>query len=141
MTDNPAARAARANIHPSTLNEMAKVASYNPMEDVGAARFTTGGPCGAIPDDHSKQQAPRNVPSGTGWQHEVPLSNPPGTAICDRLMDAQDAKDRAALVAQAAPKACTTLEQQLLVITKQLEVLMLLRARDEQQVPAKKKQK
>jgi hypothetical protein len=32
---------------------------------------------------------------GSGWQKPVPLSNPPGVAICDQLMDAQDAIDRA----------------------------------------------
>jgi hypothetical protein len=41
----------------------------------------------------------RGVPGGgTGWAREVELSPPPGVAACDRLMDAQDAKDRAALI-------------------------------------------
>jgi hypothetical protein len=35
--------------------------------------------------------------SGTGWQAPTPLSNPPGVAQADRLMDAQDARDRAEL--------------------------------------------
>jgi hypothetical protein len=32
--------------------------------------------------------------SGTGWQAPIPLPNPPGTAILDRIMDHQDAVDR-----------------------------------------------
>jgi hypothetical protein len=39
-----------------------------------------------------------NVPgSGTGWAHEVKLSNTPGVAQADRLMDEQDRRDRAEL--------------------------------------------
>jgi hypothetical protein len=34
----------------------------------------------------------------SGWANEVPLSPPPGINHCDRLMDHQDAKDRAALI-------------------------------------------
>jgi hypothetical protein len=40
--------------------------------------------------------------SGTGWAREIPLSNPPGVAILDRIMDAQDAKDRHELMVQEA---------------------------------------
>jgi len=44
-----------------------------------------------------------NVPgSGTGWAHETPLGPPPGVAQADRLMDAQDAKDRAELIEREA---------------------------------------
>jgi hypothetical protein len=38
----------------------------------------------------------------SGWREPAPLSNPPGVAIADRLMDAQDARDRAELIAQEA---------------------------------------
>jgi hypothetical protein len=31
----------------------------------------------------------------SGWRDAQPLSNPPGVALADRLMDHQDAKDRA----------------------------------------------
>jgi hypothetical protein len=31
---------------------------------------------------------------GTGWQNPTPLSNPPGVAICDQMMDVQDALDK-----------------------------------------------
>jgi hypothetical protein len=35
---------------------------------------------------------------GSGWRDEVPLGPPPGIEHCDRLVDAQDAKDRAELI-------------------------------------------
>jgi hypothetical protein len=31
---------------------------------------------------------------GSGWQNPTPLSNPPGVAICDQMMDVQDALDK-----------------------------------------------
>jgi hypothetical protein len=39
---------------------------------------------------------------GSGWRDPAPLGPPPGIAQADRLMDAQDAKDRAELIAQEA---------------------------------------
>lgn len=35
---------------------------------------------------------------GTGWMKETPLGPPPGVAQADRLMDAQDRRDRAELI-------------------------------------------
>jgi hypothetical protein len=68
------------------------------------ARAPTG-PAGTIPSSTQVTggRAPANVPgSGTGWAHEIPLSPPPGVPQSDRLMDAQDAKDRAELVERDA---------------------------------------
>ena len=42
------------------------------------------------------------VKRGSGWRDEVPLGPPPGIEHCDRLMDAQDAKDRAELAMKLA---------------------------------------
>jgi hypothetical protein len=39
---------------------------------------------------------------GTGWRDEIPLSSPPGVAIADKLMDAQDRIDRAELAMRLA---------------------------------------
>jgi hypothetical protein len=39
---------------------------------------------------------------GTGWVAPTPLRPPPGVAQADRLMDAQDAKDRAELIERDA---------------------------------------
>ena len=40
--------------------------------------------------------------SGTGWAHEIPLSPPPGVQQSDKLVDAQDAGDRAELIKRDA---------------------------------------
>jgi hypothetical protein len=42
---------------------------------------------------------------GTGWADFTPISSPPGVALCDRMLDAQDARDRAELVATAVDRA------------------------------------
>jgi hypothetical protein len=99
MTNSPE-HSARANIPASALRDMTSV-GYDARADLGAYRFSHS-PCGAIPTDHSAQQVSRtSAPGdGTGWQHEIPISNPPGTAQCDKLMDAADARDRAAAAAQ-----------------------------------------
>jgi hypothetical protein len=41
---------------------------------------------------------------GTGWREAAPLGPPPGVAAADRLMDAQDAKDRHALIMEEAQR-------------------------------------
>jgi hypothetical protein len=41
-------------------------------------------------------------PNTNGWREPSPITPPLGVAACDRLMDAQDAKDRAELIAQEA---------------------------------------
>jgi hypothetical protein len=41
-----------------------------------------------------------NAGDGTGWRESSPLSNPPGTALADKLMDAQNRRDRAERIAQ-----------------------------------------
>jgi hypothetical protein len=142
---NNAERMARANIPASALRDMERVGSYNVMEDIAAARFTTGGPAPAIPEDRSKQIQRANPPGdGSGWRADGPFGHnnqhpTPGVAQSDRIADAFAAQDRAELQQKLAPQTSSTLEQQLLVITKQLEVLMLLRERNEQQAAAKKK--
>jgi hypothetical protein len=142
MADNPAERAARANIPASALRDMTAVA-YDARADVRAFGFATGGPAPAIPEDRSKQVSRPNSPGdGSGWRSDVPFGHnnqhpTPGVAAADRIADAFAARDRAELKQKLAPQASTTLEQQLLVITKQLEVLMLLRDRAEQQAAAK----
>jgi hypothetical protein len=46
--------------------------------------------------------APGIPSSGTGWAPAIPLSSPAHVAACDRLMDAQDQKDRQELIMQKA---------------------------------------
>ena len=54
---------------------------------------------GAIP---SSQQVSNVRGAGGPWQHEIPIGPPPGVNYADRLMDAQDARDRAELIERDA---------------------------------------
>src|SRR6266851_594010 len=45
----------------------------------------------------AKPEAAEPVRRGSGWAPERPLDPPPGVAIMDQMMDAQDAVDRSAL--------------------------------------------
>jgi hypothetical protein len=49
----------------------------------------------------SSSQMVSNV-RGSGWAREIPIGPPPGVNYADRLMDAQDAKDRHERIAQDA---------------------------------------
>jgi hypothetical protein len=42
--------------------------------------------------------------SNTGWRDAPPLTSPPGVALADRLMDAQDARDRHELMLAEAKR-------------------------------------
>jgi hypothetical protein len=55
---------------------------------------------GVIPS--SQQLTGIRAGGGSGWAREIPLSPPPGVAQADRLMDAQDQRDRAELIARDA---------------------------------------
>jgi hypothetical protein len=39
-------------------------------------------------------EKPRAKERGSGWQAPSPLESPPGVAICDQMMDVQDALDK-----------------------------------------------
>jgi hypothetical protein len=97
-----AERSARANIPKSALDAMT---AYDARGDLRAYGFARS-PCGAIPTDHSKQQVARKAPGdGTGWRGDVPFGHTgqhptPHVAQCDRLVDAQDARDKAAAQTQ-----------------------------------------
>ena len=53
-------------------------------------------------DGHDTGRAARTTTGGTGWVDPVPLGAPPGVALCDRMMDAADAKARVELIVNAA---------------------------------------
>jgi len=95
-------------MHPSVYRDMA-------MDDATArsiVRDHYGAPSGpsmsGIPSSQTVTGVrpgggPANVPGGgSGWVQPVSLSNPPGVALADRLMDAQDARDRAELIEREA---------------------------------------
>jgi hypothetical protein len=90
----------------STMMEMARVVPTGMLRDiVHDNRAPTGRP-GMIPNSQQASSSgggAANVPgSGTGWARETPLGPPPGVNYADRLMDAQDQKDRAELLEREA---------------------------------------
>jgi hypothetical protein len=90
---------------PSALRAMVAAEPRNFMRDVVRDNRAPSTPTGAIPRSQqaSSGGGPVNVPgSGTNWGHSTPLGPPPGVAQADRLMDAQDAKDRAELIEREA---------------------------------------
>jgi hypothetical protein len=59
------------------------------------ARAPTGRP-GVIPDSQQPSNVrPAGGERGSGWAHEIPLSNPPGTHLVDALCIADDVRQRA----------------------------------------------
>ena len=101
------AREARANAHqflsPSQIREMDAACDPATARDLwqhGTVQGPSGhGVSGQVTGVRAHGGA--NVAgSGTGWAREIELRPPPGVAQADRLMDAQDARDRAALIEQ-----------------------------------------
>jgi hypothetical protein len=98
------ARMAHA-IHPATVRDLAGGVTDADCRDIVRASHAPTGPSAMSPSTPPVTAGgrPANVPgSGTGWAHSAPLGPPPGVAQADRLMDAQDAKDRAELIRQEA---------------------------------------
>jgi hypothetical protein len=97
---------ARMSMPPSALRAMVEAVPDRMLRDiVRDNRNAPTGPTGAIPRSQQVTGGggPANVPgSGTGWGHSTPIGPPPGVAQADRLMDAQDQKDRAELVEREA---------------------------------------
>jgi hypothetical protein len=85
---------------PSALQDMAAAEPKGFMSGVLHDNRAPTGPSsqGVIP---STQQVSNVHPGGgsatPGWVAPTPLSNPPGVALADRLMDEQDRRDRAEL--------------------------------------------
>jgi hypothetical protein len=104
------ARERRANsfrFSPAVQREMNAACGTNDLKDLVQASHRPQGPSsqGVIPSSQTLTgvRGPgRGFPAGdgAGWREATPLSNPPGVAQADRLMDAQDARDRAARIAE-----------------------------------------
>jgi hypothetical protein len=88
---------------PSALRAMAQDPCNQVMRGVIQDRHAPTGRPGMIPSSQQGGGGPAHVPGGgTGWVQPAPLGPPPGVAQADRLMDHQDAKDRAELIEREA---------------------------------------
>jgi hypothetical protein len=96
----------RMTMPASTLREMANCVPDSMVKGIALrdSRAPTGPSAqGIIPS--SQMVSSTRVGNNTGgWAREIPLTNPPGVAHADRLMDAQDARDRHDLMVQEAQR-------------------------------------
>jgi hypothetical protein len=110
---------------PSAVRYFADGVSAADCADLRRASHRPTGPSPMAPSSPPVTSGgrPANVPGGgTGWAHSAPLGPPPGVAQADRLMDAQDAKDRAELIRQEAKlKAMQKLADQTEALAKLAE--------------------
>ena len=114
---------------PSALRAMVAAEPRGFMQGVVRDNRAPTGPAGMIPRAQSTGgSGPANVAgSGTGWSATTPLSPPPGVAQADRLMDAQDQRDRAALIEREARfTAMEKLAKQTETMRQQTEALAKL---------------
>jgi hypothetical protein len=106
---------------PSAVRYFADGVTAADCADLRRASHSPIGPSPMSPSSPPVSGARRGVAgSGTGWAHSAPLGPPPGVAQADRLMDAQDAKDRAELIRQEAQ------QRALAKLAKQTEALAKL---------------
>ena len=81
---------------PSALREMVRVVPERRDVANDAPRASSQpSPPSSTPPWRPQEPTPR----GTGWADFVPITQPPGVAICDAMLDAQDRRDRAELIA------------------------------------------
>jgi hypothetical protein len=115
---------------PSALRAMLAAEPRGFMADVVRDNRGPTGPTGMIPRAQPSGGGPATSGSGTGWGHSTPLGPPPGVAQADRLMDAQDARDRAELIEREARfKAAEKMTEQIEATKKQTEALAKLAER------------
>ena len=85
------AEAKRFGIEPWKV-EMSRAVPTNLIQDV--VRDFRNGP--AQPTSLVEKPSSPEPAQRSGWIDNIPLRPPPGVGLCDMLVDAQDAKDRAA---------------------------------------------
>jgi hypothetical protein len=96
----------RLSMPVSTMREMAKAVPDAMMREIALKdhRVLTGpSGQGIVPSSQTLSNV-RGTGRGTGWSEPRPLQNPSGVNYIDRLMDAQDAKDRHERVVQDAQR-------------------------------------
>jgi hypothetical protein len=91
-------RQANSWMPPSAIQEMIAAEPRGFMRDVALRDARAPNSPSTIPrTEHPSNRSSNVAGSGTGWAREIPLSPPPGVAQADKLMDAQDRRDRAEL--------------------------------------------
>jgi hypothetical protein len=100
-------RAANAfQFRPEILREMQKACGTTDLRDLVHASHRPQGPsAGGIPSSQQLSGVHPGggasiSPGGTGWRDASPLGPPPGIRYVDAQLDAQDARDRAAKIAE-----------------------------------------
>jgi hypothetical protein len=81
----------------SVMEEMARAVPDGVMKEVGLrdARLSPTERPGTLPHRQQPATSPRpSAGDGTGWAHEIPLSNPPGTHLVDAIAIADDVRQR-----------------------------------------------
>jgi hypothetical protein len=123
---------------PDWAVDMARV-PFDPNAERAAFNFAIGGPTGMIPrnDAARSQSAPAPAQANSsGWAHEVPLTNPPGTNYVDALCDAQDRRDRAQAQPSAAEKMLVMAQA---VMAQQAAIMKLLLDQSRTKTPKPKR--
>jgi hypothetical protein len=94
--------AGASNFSPDQLAAFAAAVPDDVAKDIvarGGVRPPSGHGAG------STVSAPLSLsPNNSGWREATPIGPPPGIAQADKLMDAQDAKDRHELIVQEAQR-------------------------------------
>jgi hypothetical protein len=106
----------RAAMHEAAERRMGRASNFTPDQLAAMAAAVPDDVCKDIvrrggvraPSGHgvgTTVSAPLSVsPNTSGWRPAVPIGNPPGIAQADKLMDAQDARDRHDLIVQEAQR-------------------------------------
>jgi hypothetical protein len=88
----------RLSMPPSALQAMVAAVPDHLVRAIATDRYATA-PVSQV----AQPEAPTDKAVNTsGWRDSGPLEPPAGVALADRLMDVQDAKDRAELIAGEA---------------------------------------
>jgi hypothetical protein len=97
-------REARRAGMPDWALDMARATPTSMLQEIALRdnRAPTGPSSAGIIPSSQQMSNVRGAGRGSGWSEPTPLSNPPGVNWADRLMDHQDAKDRAELIQQEA---------------------------------------
>jgi hypothetical protein len=76
-------------MHPNTLADMVACVPDSLVRSLVADFVHKPNPVTGYSAPQPSSQGPR----GSGWRDEVPITSPPGVALADQLMDAQDRRD------------------------------------------------